>query len=105
MVPEFDQAGTAEEARTAFLHQLFGTSSQGPGITTVLVAAFNISQDRLARSRLAGDPPDVIIAPKSPQIGLFDFDKAEECIAAGWEAADRALPDIEQAMQVLQPIR
>lgn len=102
---EIDDAKTAEEAKTAFLHQLFGSSAQGPGITTVLVAAFNISQDRLARSRLAGDPPDVIISPKSPNVGLFDFDKAEECIAAGWEAADRALPDIEQAMQVLRTVR
>ena len=100
---EMDAADTAEEARTAFLHQLFGSSSQGPGITTVLVAAFNISQDRLARSRLAGDPPDVTISPRSPEIGLFDFDKAEESIAAGWEAADRALPDIKQAIAVLSP--
>ena len=100
---EMDKADTAEQARAAFLHQLLGSSSQGPGITTVLVAAFNISQDRLARSRLAGDPPDVIIAPKLPNIGLFDFDKADQCIEAGWEAADRALPDIRQAMHMLTP--
>ena len=100
---EMENADTAEEARTAFLHQLFGSSSQGPGITTVMVAAFNISQDRLARSRLAGDPPDVTISPRAPDVGLFDFDKAEESIAAGWEAADRALPDIKQAIAVLSP--
>src|SRR4051794_16259465 len=35
-----------------------------PGIATVMVDAFNITQDRIARSRLAGDPPDVMIAPK-----------------------------------------
>jgi len=99
---EADAANTAEQARTAFVHQLFGGPGEGPGITTVLVAAFNISQDRLARSRLAGDPPDVLINPKSPQIGLFDFDKAEESIASGWEAADRALPDIQHAISVLR---
>lgn len=100
---EMDHADTAEQARTAFLHQLFGDTNSGPGITTVLVAAFNISQDRLARSRLAGDPPDITILPRSPNVGLFDFDKAEESIAAGWEAADRALPDIHQAMVALRP--
>lgn len=100
---EMDQAHTVEEAKSAFVHQLLGDPTKGgPGITTVLVAAFNISQDRLARSRLAGDPPDISIAPRSPDIGLFDFDKAEESIAAGWEAADRALPEIRQAMRVLQ---
>ncbi|MGI9412103.1 MAG: hypothetical protein ACR2PM_00425, partial [Hyphomicrobiales bacterium] len=98
---ELEEADTADEARTAFLHQLFG-DSKGPGITTVLVAAFNISQDRLARSRLAGDPPDILIAPKSPNVGLFDFDKAADSIDAGWEAADKALPEIELAVESLR---
>jgi len=96
-----DTAATAEQARTAFLHQMFGGPGQGPGITSVLVAAFNISQDRLSRSRLAGDPPDIMINPRSPGVGLFDFDKADESIAAGWDAADRALPHIEQAVKTL----
>lgn len=102
---EMEEPDTGEEARNAFVHQLFGTASQGPGITTVLVAAFNISQDRLARSRLAGDPPDVVISPRAPQVALFDFDKAEESIASGWEAAERALPEIRQAIQVLRTVR
>ena len=37
-----------------------------------MVEAFNIIQDRIARSRLAGDPPDVMIGPKLGRIGLFD---------------------------------
>src|SRR3954463_4035418 len=40
-----------------------------PGIATVMVDAFNITQDRIARSRLAGDPPDVMIAPKLSRLG------------------------------------
>ena len=63
---------------------------------------FNISQDRLARSRLAGDPPDILVSPKTPNVGLFDFDKAADSIDAGWEAADRALPEIELAMETLR---
>lgn len=86
--------------RSSALRQMLGGSTT-PGLTTVLVAAFNISQDRLSRSRLAGDPPDVNIVPRTPGIGLFDFDKAAEAIAAGREAAERALPDIELALQVL----
>jgi NTE family protein len=86
--------------RSSALRQMLGGSTT-PGLTTVLVAAFNISQDRLSRSRLAGDPPDVNIVPRTPGIGLFDFDKAAEAIAAGREAAERALPDIELALQLL----
>ena len=32
-----------------------------------------IMQVRIARSRLAGEPADVLIAPRLAQIGLFDY--------------------------------
>jgi NTE family protein len=65
-----------------------------PGMATVMVDAFNITQDRIARSRLAGDPPDVMIAPKLAKMGLFEFHRATECIELGRQATERALPDI-----------
>ncbi|WP_119391074.1 patatin-like phospholipase family protein [Taklimakanibacter lacteus] len=80
------------------------TSDKGrtaPSLTSVLVAAFNITQDRLARSRLAGDPPDISLSPRSNGLGLFEFDKAEKAIAAGRDAVDRAMPEIERAISVL----
>jgi NTE family protein len=67
----------------------------------VMVEAFNISQDRIARSRLAGDPPDLVIAPKLGHIGLFDFHRAEEAIRVGAEATERALPELQQAIAAL----
>jgi NTE family protein len=72
-----------------------------PGLTTVMVEAFNITQDRIARSRLAGDPPDVMIAPRLGRIGLFEFHRAVEAIELGEEAAERAIGDIALAMKVL----
>nr|WP_244622788.1 patatin-like phospholipase family protein [Microvirga brassicacearum] len=65
-----------------------------PGMAAVMVDAFNIMQDRIARSRLAGDPPDVMISPKLGKMGLFEFHRAEETIALGRHATERALPDI-----------
>jgi NTE family protein len=79
-----------------------GGSDEAPGISTSLVAAYTISQDRLARSRMAGDPPDMVIAPKAPDIGLFDFDKARESIAAGEQAVESALGELEHAMITLE---
>jgi len=72
-----------------------------PALTEVLVAAFNITQDRLSRSRLAGDPPDLLIQPRTPDIGIFDFDKAEDAIAAGRESVDRVLTDFERLLRVM----
>ncbi len=72
-----------------------------PSLTSVLVAAFNITQDRLSRSRLAGDPPDISLSPRANGMGLFEFDKADKAIQAGREAVDRAMPEIERAISVL----
>jgi NTE family protein len=74
-----------------------------PGMATVMVDAFNITQDRIARSRLAGDPPDIMVAPKLAKMGLFEFHRAEECITLGRQATERALPDILELLQESQP--
>jgi len=57
-------------------------------------------QDRMTRSRLAGDPPDIHIKPQIGHIGLLEFEKAEELIALGEEAAERAIPEIKEAMKL-----
>jgi NTE family protein len=76
--------------------QLFGRADNGPGISRVMVEAFNIVQDRIARSRLAGDPPDAVIQPRVPAFGLFDFHRAEELIECGLLAAQRDIEDIKR---------
>lgn len=80
--------------RRLLQRQVFGRGEQAPGITTVMVDAFNIIQDRIARSRLAGDPPDCMISPRISEIGLFDFHRADELIARGAAAARRELEDV-----------
>ncbi len=88
---------------TTLKRRFFGRNdTPDPGISDVMMAAFNISQDRLARSRLAGDPPDVMITPRAGQIGIFDFDKAKESIEIGRDAVDKALPYLEEAVEVLK---
>lgn len=56
------------------------------GITGVMVEAFNIIQDRIARSRMAGDPPDISLRPSVGNIGLAEFHRANEAIELGYEA-------------------
>lgn len=73
-----------------------------PSIAAVMVETINITQDRIARSRLAGDPPDVMIAPKLARIGLFEFHRADEAIAIGSEAAERMLPEIRETYGALK---
>jgi NTE family protein len=61
-----------------------------------MVEAFNIVQDRIARSRLAGDPPDAMINLHLSEFGLFDFHRADELIARGAAAAQRHLSDMKR---------
>ena len=65
------------------------------GVSGVMVEAFNIIQDRIARSRLAGDPPDFSIIPGVGNIGLAEFHRAEEAIDAGYKATMRELTHLE----------
>jgi NTE family protein len=48
-------------------------------------------QVRIARSRMAGDPPDVVVRPRVAQLGLLDFHRAREAIDAGHQAVEAAL--------------
>jgi NTE family protein len=82
--------------RRLLQRQLFGKGEEAPGISTVMVDAFNIVQDRIARSRLAGDPPDLMISPRLSGIGLFDFHRAEELIESGANAVKRELDDLKR---------
>jgi NTE family protein len=69
-------------------------AGDAPNVATAMIDAFNIIQDRILRSRLAGDPPDATIHVRMDDIGMFDFHKAEQLIEAGRAAARRALPNI-----------
>jgi NTE family protein len=69
-----------------------------------MVDAFNIVQDRIARSRLAGDPPDAILSPRLQDVGLFDFHRAESAIERGAESVQRHLRDIERELEDLRAI-
>ena len=84
--------------------EFFGGGGR-PGISTVMVDAFNIMQDRITRARLAGDPPDLLISPRVGDIGWFDFHRASDLIAHGVRAAERAIDSIQEAIHLLVPER
>jgi NTE family protein len=84
----------ANETRRVLRRHLIGSGSGPPGLSSVMVQAFNIIQDRITRSRLAGDPPDALVAPRLGRIGLFEFHNAAEAISIGYETARRMTDEI-----------
>ncbi len=83
--------------------RLFKREPSSPSLFGVMVSSLGIMQDRLTRSRLAGDPPDIHIKPKIGHIGLLEFEKAEDLIRLGMEAAERAMPDIQAGLKLFIP--
>jgi NTE family protein len=69
-----------------------------PSLAAVLSTSINIMQVRIARSRLAGEPADALIAPRLAHLGLMDYHRAPEAIAEGAAAVKRMLPAIEFAL-------
>ena len=70
-----------------------------PSILDVITSSINIMQQRISRSRMSGDPPDVIVSPRLAHLGLLDFHRSKEAIAEGERATKAALPDIEMALK------
>ncbi|WP_246725638.1 patatin-like phospholipase family protein [Beijerinckia sp. L45] len=77
--------------------RLFTKRADGgaPGIASVMMDAFAISQDHISRERLAADPPDIMINARLTTCGSFDFHRAAQLIEYGRVATRRAMPAIE----------
>lgn len=60
-----------------------------PSIIDVLTTSLDIMQVRISRSRMAGEPPDLIVAPRLAQLHLLDFQRADEAIEEGRRAVQR----------------
>jgi NTE family protein len=74
------------------------SADQTPSFYNIISTSINIFQDRITRSRMAGDPPEVLLTPKLSKIGLFEFDKGIEALNEGKACVKRMLPNIESAL-------
>lgn len=81
------------------MSRLLGENRHVPGLYEVLASSINIMQDRITRSRMAGDPPDVILAPRLSGLGLMEFDEAEMAIDEGLKEIRRMRPALEQVFE------
>jgi len=83
----------------SFVNRLWTKQPEKPGVFDVLVGSINIMQDRITRSRLAGDPPDMSLTPRLSNLGLMEFDKAEEAIEEGQACVRRMATALDYVLQ------
>ncbi|TNE65547.1 MAG: lysophospholipase [Alphaproteobacteria bacterium] len=86
---------------SSFFRRLFGRKSDAPSLFSNMIASLNIMQNRLSRSRLAGDPPDISITPRCGHIGLMEFHRTEELIDEGVAAFNAVLPQLKDALAIV----
>jgi NTE family protein len=60
--------------------------------------SINIAQDRITRSRLAGDPAEIALSPRLAHIGMLEFHRAPEAIAEGESCVHKALDEIRRVI-------
>lgn len=75
-----------------------GEIESAPGMMDVVASSLNIMQDRITRSRMAGDPADLVITPRLSHIGLMEFYRAEEAIQEGVKTVQLAMRQLQNLL-------
>ncbi|MGF1546132.1 MAG: patatin-like phospholipase RssA [Thiotrichales bacterium] len=76
-----------------------------PSILDVAIRSINIMTVRISRSRLAGEPPDLLLSPKVGDIALMEFHRAAEAIALGRAEVERRAPELQVLLRYLSGVR
>lgn len=106
---EPERSGWTEQMKERFLSWVGASSlfdwvdareaaDEIPTLGAVLATSINIMQTRIARARLAGDPPDVLIQPRLTEFSILDFHRGKEAIEEGVAATRRVRAQIEAVL-------
>ena len=90
MLRHLPEAVRAQAAQ--LIPRLLSQGSRTPGYFDVIANSINIMQDQITRTRLAGEPPHVMLVPRLRDIALLEFNRANEAIAEGRACVEHALP-------------
>lgn len=77
---------------TQMIPRLLPQGPSTPGYFDVISNSINIMQDQITRTRLAGEPPHVMLVPRLRDIELLEFTRAREAIDEGRACVEHALP-------------
>lgn len=66
-----------------------------PSIINAMTGSLDILSARVTRSRLAGDPPDILIEPQLRDFGMMEFYRATELIEHGRASVQRIAQQIK----------
>ncbi len=71
---------------------------ESPSLFYSIANSIYIVQDRITRSRLAGDPAEVLLSPQLAHIGMLELHHAAETIKEGEDCVHKALAEIHRVI-------
>ncbi len=87
-----------------YTHNLFPKrreqKQEAPALLDAIAASINITQDRITRSRMAGDPPEIILNPRLSHIGILEFYRASEAINEGIACVKRQQTELSYYLSI-----
>ena len=96
---ERTEANTSNKFLSNVTSLLTGNRAAGmPNLIEALAGSINIMQDKITRSRMVGDPPEILLVPKVIDISLLEFYRAQEAIQAGRDSVQRIKHEIEDTL-------
>jgi NTE family protein len=95
--PETDRS--AKGSVSEFVLRLMQPGPAAPGYFDVLITALGIMQDQITRSRLAGEPPQVLLMPRLASLSPMDFHRAAKAIEEGRMSVTHALPALRRVIR------
>ena len=74
---------------------------KAPIIIEVVTAAIDIMEDRIARSRLASDPADLLLTPRLRGLPPLDFAGGHATIDEGYSVMQQSLPALRELLDTV----
>jgi NTE family protein len=74
-------------------------AQRGPNLFEIITTSVYITQDLITKQRLQVDPPDILVTPRLAEIGLLDFNRADEAVEEGRRAMDLMMPSLASLLK------
>ena len=86
---------------TPSIFEIDESNESPPSLFDAIASSINITQDRITKSRMAEDPPDILLSPKLSRIKPLEFYRAWEAIEEGRKCVQNNMEDLNAILEVI----
>ena len=86
---------------TPSIFEIGENTESPPSLFDTIASSINITQDRITKSRMGEDPPDILLSPKLSHIKVLEFYRAKEAINEGKKCVKNSLKKLNTILEVI----